>query len=110
MRGVPQRLRKTNLAMLVPPASQKGWKVWTVGDASPGCGSAAAPVGGEPEADFFGVAPGTSEKTNPNALASLMKNSIFTNVALARTGPVVGGPERAAAGLIDWQGNLVDAG
>jgi phosphoenolpyruvate carboxykinase (GTP) len=109
----PSACGKTNLAMLIPPQGyrEKGWKVWTVGDdicwMRPGADGRLYAI--NPEAGYFGVAPGTGAKSNPNALAMLDRDAIFTNVGVTEDNQPWWEGLDDRVPVMDWKGQPFDA-
>ena len=107
----PSACGKTNLAMLIPPESHKGWKVWTIGDDI--CWMHLGKDGRlwaiNPEAGYFGVVPGTNSKTNKNAYDMISHDAIFTNVAVSKDNQPWWEGLKEGTPVLDWQGRPFDA-
>ncbi|MEM1261889.1 MAG: phosphoenolpyruvate carboxykinase (GTP) [Pseudomonadota bacterium] len=108
----PSACGKTNLAMLIPPASQPGWKIWTLGDdiawLHPDENGQLRAI--NPEAGYFGVVPGTNAKTNKNAFDMIRSDTIFTNVATTATNEPWWEDKKEGEPATDWRGNPYSAG
>ena len=106
----PSQCGKTNLAMLIPPKNQKGWKVWTLGDdiAWMHLDDEGRLRAINPEAGLFGVVPGTNQKTNPNAYETIRHDTIFTNVAVTAENDPWWEDKDTGEAALDWQGRSYD--